>query len=189
MSFLKSLAVGLALALPLPAMAAQVGLDLEVTATGGGYLDGQTASGAVFWDDALLTGVGYETVSRSGAFGSIVDPIAGLFFDVGPGPIYTFTEADDDIGPFLTFLDGVLDRIDYLVTDGSTVFDLSAYGVKLFTFDIRSPVFIDANNTAHVDAIVKYLAPVPLPAGLPLLAGALGLFGALRLRRKAPVAA
>jgi hypothetical protein len=189
MGFLRSVVLGLALALPLPLMAAPVSpenaLDLEVTATGGGYLDGETASGAVFWTGSLLTGVGYETLSRSGAFGSILDPLAGLFFDVGPGPIYTFTEADDDIGPFLTFLDGVLDRVDYLVMDEYTPFDLAAYGVTLFTFDTRSPVRIDG-TTVHVDAIVKYLddpSLVPLPAGLPLLAGALGLLALIRRRQ------
>ena len=188
MGFLKSAILSLALALPLPAFAAVVSpenaLDLHVTATGGGYLDGETATGAVFWTGSLLTGVGYETLSRDGAAGSILDPMAGLFFDVGPGPLYVFTEVDDDYGPFLNFLDGVLQTIDYLVSDETTTFDLAAYGVTLFTFDTSSPAVIDG-TTVHVNAIVKYLAPtpVPLPAGLPLLAGSLGLLALVRRRR------
>jgi hypothetical protein len=191
MGFLRSVVLGLALALPLPLMAAPVSpenaLDLEVTATGGGYLDGQTASGAVFWTGSLLSGVGYESLSRSGAFGSRVDAVAGLFFDVGAPPIYTFTEADDDLGPILIFLDGVLQTIDYVVTDGISAFDLAAYGVSAFSFETRAPVVIDG-TTVRVDAIVKYLedpSPVPLPAGLPLLAGGLGLLALSRRRRQA----
>jgi hypothetical protein len=48
-------------------------------------------------------------------------------------------------------------------------------------------VVIDG-TTVRVDAIVKYLedpSPVPLPAGLPLLAGGLGLLALTRRRRQA----
>ena len=161
-----------------------------VTATGGGALDGQTASGAVFYDPTLLTGSGYELMSRSGLFGSIIDPIPGLFFDVGPVdpatglPFYTFTEADDDLGPVFTFLDGVLQTIDYIVMDAFSPADLALAGVNQFSFDTTRPVMI-SGTTISVNAIVKYLAPVPLPAGLPLLVGALGVLVFARRRKLA----
>ena len=52
----------------------------------------------MFWNQSLLGGLGYESMSRSGVFGSTIDATLGLFFDVGGGA-YTFTEADDDLGP------------------------------------------------------------------------------------------
>ena len=157
--------------------------DLLVTATGGGPLDGQTASGAVFWNHSLLSGVGYETMSRSGVFNSIVDSTLGLFFDAGPGA-YTFTEADDDLGPIFVFLDGILQTIDYVVMDAYSAADLASVGVAQFSFDTRVPVYFEG-TTFYVNAVVKYLAPVPLPAGLPLLAGALGVLVVARRRRRA----
>ena len=149
--------------------------DLLVTATGSGAFEGQTASGAVFWNQSLLGGVGFESMSRSGIFGSTIDATLGLFFDVGPGD-YTFTEADDDLGPIFMFLDGILQNIDYIVSDSYSAADMASAGVAQFSFDTR---------TIYVNAIVKYLetGTVPLPAGLPLLAGALGLLAFARRRR------
>lgn len=155
--------------------------DLLVTATGGGPLDGLTASGAAFWNQSLLTGVGEELMSRSGVFGSIIDSTLGLFFDVGP---YTFTEADDDLGPIFVFLDGILQNIDYVVMDAYSPANLALAGVEQFSFNTRDPVSFDG-TTIHVLAIVKYIAPVPLPAGLPLLAGALALLAFARRKRLA----
>ncbi len=156
--------------------------DLLVTAAGGGPLDGQTASGAVFWTQSLLTGIGFESLSRDGVFGSVQDSSLGLFFDVGPGA-YTFTEADDDFGPIFLFLDGILQSIDYIVMDTFSAADLASIGVEQFSFDTRNPVSF-VGSTVHVTAIIKYLAPVPLPAGLPLLAGGLGLLIFVRRRRR-----
>lgn len=157
--------------------------DLLVMATGDGPYEGQTASGAVFWNQSLLGGLGYESMSRSGVFGSTVDATLGLFFDVGGGA-YTFTEADDDLGPIFIFLDGILRNIDYIVTDAYSPADMASAGVQLFSFDTRTPVSFDG-TTIYVNAIVKYLEPgaVPLPAGLPLLAGAIGLLALARRRR------
>lgn len=153
--------------------------DLHVTATGGGPLDGLTATGAVFWNQSLLAGIGEELMSRSGVFGSIVDSTLGLFFDAGP---YTFTEADDDLGPIFVFRDGVLQYIDYVVMDAFSPANLALAGVEQFSFDTRNSVTFDG-TTIYVSAIVKYISPVPLPAGLPLLAGALGLLVAARRKR------
>jgi hypothetical protein len=157
--------------------------DLLVTATGAGAFEGQTASGAVFWNQSLLGGVGFESMSRSGIFGSTIDATLGLFFDVGPGD-YTFTEADDDLGPIFMFLDGILQNIDYIVSDSYSAADMASAGVAQFSFDTRTPVSFDG-TTIYVNAIVKYLetGTVPLPAGLPLLGGALGLLAFARRRR------
>jgi hypothetical protein len=191
---MKRILAALCLAFPLltggltapVAQAATVGFQLVVTATGGGPFDGATASGAVFWDaDLVPTGPGsYAVLSRDGGNPDVtaVDPAVGLFFDIGP---FTFTEADAWAPPLFTFVDGMLASISFIVNGMSTVVPLADYGVDMFSFDITSrPAITFDGNTYGVNAIVKYLAPVPLPAGLPLLLGAVGLLALLR-RRKA----
>lgn len=164
-----------------------VGNALVVTGANGPFA-GQTASGGVFWDGEIDLGT-YAVLSRDGSRPDVthVDPTVGLYFDVGP---YIFDEGDAFASPVFTFLDGILTSISYIVTDSSTDADLAAYNVNLFTFDIfrrpdGSPAVSFDGNTYGVNAIIKYLAPVPLPAGLPLLAGALGLLAFMRRRKTA----
>ncbi len=163
------------------AEAATVGYKLIVTATGGGIYDGQTAEGGVFWDDASVPATGFVELSRTGEGGTTVDPVVGLFFNAGP---YVFSELDAYATPFFTFVDGILQSISFIVTDDSTLVDLASFGVKLFTFDIARGALTFDGDVYRGNVIVKYLAPVPLPAGLPLLAGGLGLIALLRRRAR-----
>lgn len=164
-----------------------VGNALVVTVANGAFA-GQTAMGGVFWDGAIDLGT-YAVLSRDGSNPdvTIVDPTVGLFFDVGS---FIFTEADAHAPPIFTFVNGILTSISYIVTDSSTAVDLAAYGVNLFSFDIfrrldLSPAVTFAGNTYGVNAVIKYLAPVPVPAGLSLLAGGLGLLVFVRRRKAA----
>lgn len=184
---LSCLAGSLLLLSSLAAEAAVIGYRLEVTGVGSGPLVGLIAEGGVYWDGDIDLG-DYAVLSReAGADITHVDPSVGLSFDIGP---YVFTEADAWSPPVFTFLGGVLQSISYIVTQSSTTFDLAAFGVDMFTFDIfrrpdgGPPVTFDG-NTYGVNAIIKPLAPVPLPAGLPLLAGGLGLLVFLRRRKSA----
>ncbi|MFN7224019.1 MAG: VPLPA-CTERM sorting domain-containing protein [Paracoccaceae bacterium] len=171
------------------AEAAQVGFGLVVTAADGGLFAGMSSDrGAVFFDEDLIpTGEDeFISLSKTGVYDTTTDPTAGLFFDVGPlpFPLFTFTEADAISDPVFTFIGGQLRSISYIVTFGSTPQDLVSYGVEQFTFLLRSLTF--DGDTYRVEALVKPLIdvpPVPLPAGLPLLAGGLGLLGLLRHRK------
>jgi hypothetical protein len=196
MVFFKTMMAVAALALTTSGAVAttvdRASVGLQVTATGGGAYDGLTAFGGLTWDASLVPDDGWFLLSRAGRHGSTSDSTLSLFFDVGPvdpltgQPLYRFTEADHDIGPLLTFTGGRLRSISYLVNSMSP-FGLGAYGINLFTFDTIDPVGFD-QETVLVNAIVKYLpvapAPsvVPLPAGLPLLLGALGLLAFVRRR-------
>ncbi|MFN3847627.1 MAG: VPLPA-CTERM sorting domain-containing protein [Paracoccaceae bacterium] len=162
--------------------AAQVGFDLVVTAAPGGLFAGQPSSrgGVVYDEDLVPTGFGSSVaLSRSGGNGTLEDATLGLFFDFGP---FTFTGADALSEPVFTFVSGVLRSIRYVVTSGSTPNDLVAFGVGQFTFLIN-PAIRFSGHVYFVQARVDPLAPVPLPAGLPLLAGGLG--GMVLLRRRA----
>lgn len=161
---------------------------LTVTASNAGPYQGVTGTGGVCWDREIDLGT-YAVLSRvAGDDVTAVDPAVGLYFEVGP---YTFTEADAWSPPVFTFLDGILTSISYIVTDSSTPVDLAALGVNLFSFDIfrrpdQSPAVNFDGKTYSVNALVKYaVAPVPLPAGLPLLAGGLALLAVLRRRKPA----
>lgn len=165
------------------AHAAQVGYELVVTAAPGGLFEGQSSTrGGVFYDEDLVptTPGSFVELSFSGANGTTADPLVGLFFDAGP---YTFTEADAVAEPIFTFMDGVLASISYIVTFGSSSNDLVAFGVEQFTFLLRPPLTFD-NGVYAVQALVKPLAPVPLPAGLPLLAAGLGMLVMMRRRSR-----
>lgn len=165
--------------------AGAVTYNLEVTAENGLYA-GLVGTGTITWDETLVNSVGYTALSwNGGPFGSTADN--SLRIDLTAGPeIFTHT---DDINwpdfPLFSFMDGMLTSINYIVTDGSTPVDLAFYGVEGFTFNLDAGAALDG-DTVYASAIVKYLddpAPVPLPAGLPLLAGGLGLLAFARRRR------
>lgn len=167
------------------AQAAQVSFELIVTAARGGLFEGQSSTaGAVFFDEDLVpTAPGsFVDLSFSGVNGTTADPSFGLFFDAGP---YTFTEADALSEPVFTFIDGLLSSISYIVTFGSSSNDLVAFGVEQFTFLDRPAITFDG-DTYTVHAFFKPLvSAVPLPAGLPLMVGGLGLLALLRRRKAA----
>lgn len=169
------------------AEAANVGFELLVTAAPGGLFAGETSiNGGVVFDDTLVptTPGSFVELSKTGVAGTTQDLSIGLYFDAGP---YTFTEADAVSDPVFTFSSGLLRSINYIVTFGSSSNDLVAFGVEQFSFDINTPITFDG-DTYGVNAFVKPLpqvSAVPLPAGLPLLAGGLGLLALMRRRRAA----
>lgn len=177
-------ALGCAASLMAAVPAGAVTYTLQVTAINGA-LAGQSATGTITWDQTLVPTSGTASLSKTGgAFGSIADPTLALMLTAGPE---VFTEADD-LGapdyPIFAFFNGDLVAIDYSVTDASTSADLSAYGVTGFSVDFFGGTTLSANGVTAT-ARVNYIsvAPVPLPAGLPLMAGAMGLLALARRRR------
>lgn len=165
--------------------AGAVTYNLSVEAENGLYA-GLVGTGTITWDETLVNSVGYTALTWNGAVaGSTADN--SLRIDLTAGPeIFTHT---DDINwpdfPLFSFMDGLLTSINYIVMDYSTPVDLASYGVQGFSFNLGAGAALDG-DTVYASAIVKYLddpAPVPLPAGLPLLAGGLGLLALARRRR------
>lgn len=167
------------------AEAAQVGFQLNVTAAPGSLFAGNMFTGAVYFDEALIpTGAdAFIALSKTGINGSTVDPFVGLHVQGGP---YVFTELDALQDPVFTFVGGLLKSINYIVTFGSSRHDLVTFGVEQFSFDINTPLTFDGDSYG-ASVFVKPLPDVPavpLPAGLPLLAGGLGLMALVRRLRR-----
>lgn len=176
--------------MPPRAEAAQVAFDLTITAAPGSVFAGTVFTGEVYYDEALIPTAerDFITLSKTGVYDSTVDPSVGLYFDAG---LYRFTELDTLQDPVFTFVGGLLRSINFIVTYGSSRHDLVAFGVEQFSFDLNTPITFDPDTgkgTYSALAFVKPLndiPPVPLPAGLPLLAGGLGLMALVRRLRKA----
>lgn len=108
-----------------------------------------------------------------------------LFFSVGPIILTEMNDTGAPGFPRVTFIDGVLDDINYEVRHGVNGADLQAYGVLSFKFgDLAKS---DLEDTYDVGVEVEYgdASVVPLPAGLPLLGGGLALLAAVRRKRRA----
>ena len=187
--FFSVLAAGIlalsATLMPQLAGAAQVGFKLNITAAPGSVFAGEVFTGAVFYDEALIpTGArDFIDLSKTGINGSTADPFVGLFFDAGP---YRFTERDALQDPVFTFVGGLLKSINYIVTFGSAQSDLVAFGIEQFSLDINTPITFDGDAYGALVFIkpLPTIPTVPLPAGLPLLAGGLGLMAMVRRLRK-----
>ena len=186
MKSIKLFAATAALALALAAsQAGAVTYNLSVEAENGVFA-GLVATGSITWDETLVNPVGFTALSWSGgASGSVTDNSLAISLTAGPE---IFTQTDDidwpDF-PLFSFFDGLLTSINYIVMDYSTPVDLAFYGVEGFTINLDAGAALDG-DTVYASAIVKYLddpSPVPLPAGMPLLAGALGLLALARRRR------
>lgn len=98
-----------------PVHAAQLSVDFSVEIISGDLLVGETFSGRLVYEDALLTGIGTE----------LIDPASGLlsldFTYVGSDLItpVTYTEADDDLSagfPLATFQEGEPAGLDFSVS-------------------------------------------------------------------------
>lgn len=133
--------------------------------------------GQLSYDDALVDIVG-ET---------ILNPADGITLSVtlfGFG----FTGANDvDFPDFVrfNFFDGMLNFIDYVLVDGVNGVDFSALPFSQLTFNGGLLFFDAAENRFVVTASLDGgLAPVPLPAGLPLALAGLGALAWVGRKKK-----
>jgi len=145
-----------------------------------GTFIGETGSGSVTFDDALLTGAGEESLT----------PENGLtlnFIIFGQ----TFFESDDidyTVEPSLDFRDGVIVALDFIVNEvnGDTLTDIDLEGV--FGFDMLNVTqSIDGGGEISIFGAVNVdeTGVVPLPGALALFAAAIaGLGGSTRRRKR-----
>lgn len=162
-----------------------------------GTFAGTVGTGSLTFDEGLLTNVGSEELSPQ------TDELFALSFTIFGE---TFTQ-DDDVDqpefPLALFFDGVLDDFDYVVSEVNlsgepqTLIDIAQEGV--FGFSLGFGLFDDEIDDDQLPSLQSAVAlpnfnvfvdefglqPVPLPATLPLLAGAFLLAGAAVRRRRA----
>ena len=148
-----------------------------------GIFAGESGSGTITFDDALLTGSGLENLKPvgSGADGT-EDGTLAISFTAGSVVFTEMNDVDYPDFPVFEFFDGALSFINYIVVDGENGADLLQFGVLTAVFD-GNLFFNTAENRFEVGIDVEYVPAVPVPASLPLLAAAIGL---LVLRRKRP---
>ncbi len=134
---------------------------------------GDSYSGSVTYDDLLATAAGSVVLVPDD------DPAFALFLRVGNA---TFTDADDlfysDGGPLLTFADGQLTGIDFIVSP----FDAGSFA----SLDLAlgaSGLFITDLDTGGVLLVGGPAAVVPLPTAVPLLLSGLAGLAVVGARR------
>jgi hypothetical protein len=166
------LAAALGLSLAVPAQAATRLLDLTVV---GSALDGTVVTGSLTFDETLLDSFVSGFLDPGMGFESIDLTFGGQAFAI---------EDDQDFPnfPTLTVTSGFVTGIDYIVTE----------------FDVPNPTAIDEPDVVTFFVSIEdddgttlsgrfvtsdTLAPIPLPAGLPLLLAGLGALGIVAHRR------
>ncbi len=164
-----------------PAKAALV----EWTLKNGVFADGGVAVGSFTWDSELNAVLDWDFATSGGNTGTFApqvydDSSSGSGMLIISDALLFFQEQ----GPGLPRRDlrlyvGAVDLLDTPVAQlflVDSVWAVNGLDEDFNYLPSRRPV---ASGTAWLSA----LAPVPLPAGLPLLAGALGLLAVLRRRR------
>lgn len=173
-------------------------IDFTGTVVNGTFAD-TIGTGFVEFDESLLVGVDEEELSPQ------LDPAFNLSFTIF-GQI--FSQADDvdqPEFPLALFFDGVLEDFDYVVSEVNlsgepqTLTPIAQEGVFGFSLGFGffgEEIIPDGIPVASLGSITTLpnfnvfvdefgLQPVPLPATLPLLAGAFLLAGAVVRRRRA----
>lgn len=184
------LATGLTLTFATAPQAAPVSFDLSVSFLNGPFVGPPSSSFLLtisYDDDDLTYGVGDPENGQG-----ILNPFVGLeiLFD---GMNVEDLDVDHPDFPKVAFEDYIPISIDFLI-DSFTFPELSFLGIEELrvggdvTSDPGSPDLFDlvydpATDSYSTGATVIEVAPIPLPAGLPLLAGGLGLM-ALAARRR-----
>lgn len=179
-SALKGACLGLAIAIgaAASAAAAPVGFFLSAPVAGGPF-DGTPLDFFIGFDDDYLFG-GDEVLSP--IFGDL-----NVFFDGDPD--FATLDAAYPLYPQLRFVDFVPRTFDFLVTV-ETYPTLAAFGIASVAVGFQPGVgffelvYDPAEDIFRTSSTMILLAPVPLPAGLPLGLGAIGLL-ALAARRRA----
>lgn len=156
---------------------------------------GEDVINYVYDDDGNLTGTNSDSSWRAGVNGA--QPGYQMLATLTPGYSYfqEFAEADGALDQAMIL--GFLDMLtvpggtfsDVLMIFESSSIDASLREVKYYAPGvglIRADEGVDADyrNPALISSLVS-VAAVPVPAALPLLAGALGVLGWLRRRRAA----
>lgn len=184
MKSLRLFAITAALALAASqTSAATYNLSVEVE---NGLFAGLVATGSISWDETLVNPVGDTRLTFNGTGSSVADSSLKILLNAGPEIFTQIDDIDWPDFPLFTFFDGLLASINYVVEDYSTPVDLAFYGVTGFNFNLDGGASLDG-DTVFTTAQVRYVgdvSPVPLPAGLPLLAGGLGLMALLRRRNR-----
>jgi hypothetical protein len=176
--FARSLAAATVLAASLAALPSQAALvsfpvSLEVVLTDPGtsiYL-GEIVTGRMGFDDDLLDPDGD---------GELLGPDLDLTLSLGS---IVATEENDVLFPFLPKLEvmgGVPTFLDVIFREGVNGIDFPDPDIGLF--DAFTPLVLE-DGELFGEAGVFDAAPVPLPAGAPLLLGGLGVLALLRRRR------
>ena len=150
-------------------------LDAEVIF---GDFAGETATASIVFDDALISGVGDESINAA-------DGLEVEFIAFGQ----MFTEVDDiDFAdkPSLEFLDGVIIAFDWVVSEiqGATVTDIEQPGVFDFSmFEVIQAIGGSGELTVSGELFVNDFTVVPLPTALPLFILGLGIVNLILRRR------
>jgi len=183
--FLKGLAFCAALALPSAASAATVNYTID----GGGItFDAVTINGSFQFDTVTQTSSNFMlTVNGAGPRDGLYNVATRRNFG------FTFTVARAGSGPDLFGAEVIV--MDFAAPNLGSAGPVSTSFVGLGNCSVSNCQFTlfagaGLQEFSPADAItgVEVGAQVPLPAGLPLLVGGLGLLGVLRARRKAAAA-
>ena len=204
MKLLTLAAVAAATLIAAPSMAAIVDFRSGVNGANGTYETLTVAGGGVTLDvtagayafdtiiDTDVDGFGDLAVSkRNAGLGVVLASLPGLGPDInGAVDLLTFTvllnrivfgnvDGNDD---FDFFADGVIAQSDVGISGSNpAAFD----GLLVSQFSIGADALgLRSTDDFTVAAIDVDVAPIPLPAGLPLLAGGIALLGAARLRKR-----
>lgn len=177
--FLTALAIVSATLLPAQAAVVTKGISGIVISADTNLLNlkvGDTLTGYVSFDSALLTGVGIEFLTLA------EDPGLTIHIEIGA---LSFDETDEEEFPRfpkLAFLDGQLLDIDFLVDivsdDPDSEFFIGAEDDSLRTFRFSFP-----NSQSVVDGDFEFV-DLPEPGTLPLYGLALAGIGALGPHRR-----
>lgn len=134
-----------------------------------------TFDGQISYEETLLTMVGEELIGVADGV-TMSATVDGQFFD-------ETSDVDYPAYPELTFTDGLITDINYVLVHGVNGVDFSAYS---FTEGSFTDVFWAIDENAYYVTFESFSAPaVPLPAGLPLVLTGLGALAWVRKSRKA----
>lgn len=139
-------------------------------------------NGTLSFDDSDLTGVGFESLARTTDSADFADPTLAIDFVLGGLPFSTSNDIDFPDFPIFSFFDGILESVDFVMTDGFNGVDLTPLGLDGQAIEFGEAIY-DPQGALGFIGVASNVAPIPLPAGGILLLSALGL-GGVAARRK-----